>query len=55
MNGARIFAYGFPNEVLFTSILEDENIKAETLDKEKIFALENIDDNSVFFIYCAAF
>ncbi len=55
MNGTRIFAYGFPNEALFTSILEDENIKAETLDKEKIFAIENIDDRSVFFIYCGAF
>ena len=55
MNGTRIFAYGFPNEALYTSILEDENITAETLDKEKILALEGIDDSSVFFIYCMAF
>ena len=56
MNNTKIYAYGFPQEDFYTSILEDESIKAEILNKDQITNLKNdINDTSVFCLYCSAF
>lgn len=56
MNNTKIYAYGFPQEDFYTSILEEESIKAEILNKDQILNLKNDNnDTSVFCLYCLAF
>ncbi len=56
MNNTKIYAYGFPQEYFYTSILEEESIKAEILNKDQILNLKNDNnDTSVFCLYCSAF
>ena len=52
---ATIYACGFPDEKLFNDVIDDERTRATVLTKEQLFALQNIDEHCVLFIYCSTF
>ena len=55
MDNIQIYACGFPQEELFSSIINDDSIKAKEISELELFKLESTDDKSVFFICCTAF
>lgn len=55
MKNTIIYACGFPNEDIYTSILNDNTIKAQTINKDEVLNLKEPEELVVFFIYCNHF
>lgn len=52
---ATIYACGFPDEELYDDVIDDVRTKATVLTKDQLFALKDIDEHCVLYIYGTTF